>query len=337
MKKINRNIFITIVVVIILFIIIQVNVLRNLTNLLMISFVIAYTLKPIHKRIMSHGINKNLSAIIILLGAIAFFLVAIIILIPGIIKESLTINNALAELKGITDRIYESIKFLGSNKWIERIINSMYEKANYMLVSFFDKIFDRVLGVGEHLLSIAVVPVIVYYFLSEREKIWKRALLFIPVSSRNIVKRICDDIDKVLSRYIISQFILSLLIGCLTVAVLLLLKIDYPLLLSILNALFNIIPYFGPFFGAVPVLLVALLSSPKAALWVAVCLYAIQQIEGDIISPKITGDSVSIHPLIVILLLLLGGKIGGFFGMVLAVPVGVIIKIIYEDLNYYLF
>jgi predicted PurR-regulated permease PerM len=337
MKKIYKNILIVIAIIAVIYTITRVAVLMDLIKLLAISFVIAYALKPIHKKIVSKGLNKNISAIIIIVGALTMFLATFTILIPGIIKESLTISNSLMELRGITDKIYENMRFIGNNKWIEGVLNNIYEKINNITLGFFDKLFERILGFGEHLLSLAVIPVIVYYLLSEREKIWKKFLLLIPVQSRNVVKNICSDIDKILSRYIVSQFFLCILIGCLTFFILLLLKIDYPLLLSILNALFNIIPYFGPFFGSVPILLIALLNSPKAALWAAVCLYAIQQIEGDIISPKITGESVSIHPLVVILLLIMGGKLGGFFGMVMAVPVGVIVKVIYEDLNYYLF
>jgi len=81
----------------------------------------------------------------------------------------------------------------------------------------------------------------------------------------------------------------------------------------------------------------ALLNSPQTALWVAIWLYVIQQVEGDFISPKFIGDNISMHPLAVILILVIGGKVGGFFGMVLAVPVGVVVKVIYEDLNYYMF
>lgn len=337
MRTIYKRILIIFITIAAIYAITKIPVLRDLSRLLLVSFVISYALKPIHKRLMAHGIKKNFSAIILIFGVLSLFLVTLIILIPGIIKESLTINSAFAELRLITERVYDNIKFIGNNKWIERIINNAYEKSNIVILNFFDRLFDMILGFGEHLLSMAVIPVFVYYFLSEREKIWRKTLLLIPIHSRNIVKRVCDNIDKVLSRYIVSQFILSFLVGIITFFVLLVFKVNYPLLLSILNALFNIIPYFGPFFGAIPVLLMALLTSLKVAIWVAVCLYGLQQIEGDIISPKITGDSVSIHPLVVIILLLMGGKIGGFFGMVLAVPVGVIIKIIYEDLNYYLF
>ncbi len=112
-------------------------------------------------------------------------------------------------------------------------------------------------------------------------------------------------------------------------------KITYIIILD--KWIFNIIPYFGPVIGSLPAILIAFTKSPKTALWAFILLYFIQQIEGDILSPKITGDSVDMHPLTVILLLLIGGKIYGFVGMVLAIPIGVIMKIIYEDLNYYLF
>ena len=66
-------------------------------------------------------------------------------------------------------------------------------------------------------------------------------------------------------------------------------------------------------------------------------MFLIQQIEGNILSPKITGDSTNMHPIIIIILLLIGEKLGGFVGMIIAVPIGVIIKVIYEDINDYLF
>ncbi len=152
-----------------------------------------------------------------------------------------------------------------------------------------------------------------------------------------MVKNVFEDIDKILARYIISQIILCLIITILTFLVLIGLGIKLPILLSLINGFFNIIPYFGPVIGSLPAILIAFTKSPKTALWALILLYFIQQIEGDILSPKITGDSVDMHPLTVILLLLIGGKIYGFAGMVLAIPIGVIMKIIYEDLNYYLF
>ncbi|MDP4088675.1 MAG: AI-2E family transporter, partial [Bacillota bacterium] len=161
--------------------------------------------------------------------------------------------------------------------------------------------------------------------------------IFMPLKKRRVFRSLSKDINLVLSKYILSQFLLSALIVVMTFVVLMALKVDFPLLLSLINGIFNIIPYFGPLLGGIPAVIVALLISPKTALWTALCLNLIQQIEGDIIAPKITGDSVDMHPLFVILLLILGGKVGGFVGMVLAVPVAVIVKVIIEDLDFYMY
>jgi predicted PurR-regulated permease PerM len=224
-----------------------------------------------------------------------------------------------------------------NNKLINLAMSTVYEKFFLWLTGFFNGAFEKALNLGESLISFAVVPIIVYYFLSESQMISNKLIRFFPVSKRKLLRKVSADIDKVLGRYVISQFLLCFIIGVLTLIILMALDVSYPLLLSVVNAVFNIVPYFGPLFGAIPAIIVALLRSPQTAIWTAICLYIIQQLEGDVISPKITGDSVCLHPLMVIILLIIGGKIGGIVGMVLAIPVGVILKIIYEDLNYYLF
>ena len=187
------------------------------------------------------------------------------------------------------------------------------------------------------LIKLALIPVLTYYLISDGEFIAKKLLLILPGKERQLLKDIARDADKVLSRYVFSQLILSFIIGVLTFVALVILRVDFPLWLSLFNAVLNIIPYFGPIIGAIPAVLFALIQSTEKAIWTAVLMFAIQQIEGDLLSPKLVGDSISIHPVMIILLLLLGQQLGGFIGMVLAVPAAVIVKVIYEDINYHLF
>ncbi|WP_317739000.1 AI-2E family transporter [Clostridium tetani] len=198
-------------------------------------------------------------------------------------------------------------------------------------------IFDKTVSLGENIMDIFIIPIISYYFLVDWKKINSRLIVLFPMKIRTVVQRIMKDIDKILTRYIVVQIILSALIGAVTFIILILLKVDFPILLSVINAFFNIIPYFGPILGSIPAILVALTISTKKALWTAICLYLIQQIEGNIISPKFIGDNISMHPLLIIILLIIGGELWGVLGMILAIPLGVIIKVIYEDLNYYIF
>jgi predicted PurR-regulated permease PerM len=336
----NKKVRVLIIIALLLtasYFILRVSIIRDMLKLLLISYVLAYSLRPIVRKLVSLGVNRKIAALLIIVGSVSFLLIILGVLIPSIIKDGVTLNAAFQNVKKFIDSIYVRLQSISSNETVRVVVNSIYKKVNASSTNFFNEFIDKVMHLGENILSYVVIPVIVYYFLSENDKLLKMILVFVPLRSRDIIKKIGNDIDKVLTRYIVSQFILCLLISVLTLAILIFLKVDYPFLLALLNGIFNIIPYFGPIFGAIPSILMALVASPQKAVWVAISMYFIQQIEGDIISPKITGDSVSIHPLGVILLLLIGGKVGGFVGMILAVPIGVIIKVIYEDLNYYLF
>lgn len=310
---------------------------KELIYLLIISFIISYSLKPVLNLLLHLGVNKKISSVLVISIIIIFVVTCFTLLIPSILKESVNFKHAINDLQTLIDTLYMKLRPISENKTIYTALNNINDKINKEVIIYMEKLFESTLNLGGYLLSIAVIPIVSYYFLVDGEAIGNKIFNIFPISCRKLMKRIWQDIDKVLGKYIASQFYLCLIIGILTFVVLIFMKIQFPIFLSLLNAFMNIIPYFGPILGAVPCVLTALLISPKAALWTAFWLYLIQQIEGDILSPKITGDSINMHPLTVIILLIIGGKIGGFFGMILAIPVGVILSVIYQDINHYIF
>lgn len=217
----------------------------------------------------------------------------------------------------------------------------LYDEAKVSMVEFGNmlstKLVDNIISVSEHMLSMAVIPVVTYYFLADNREINAKFLNLVPLEKRKITKVIASDINKLLSRYIGSQLVLSAIVTAITFIMLLIFRVKFSIALSILNGILNIIPYFGPIFGAVPIIFIALLDSPIKGLWTGIGILLLQQVEGNILSPKITGDSINIHPLIIIILLIIGENFGGFVGMLIIVPIGVIVKVIWEDINYYIF
>ncbi|MDP4145397.1 MAG: AI-2E family transporter [Bacillota bacterium] len=337
MKRIYKFIIPFIVVILISCLIYESRTLRESVYIVFLSFIIAYILKPMHKTLMNKNIKKGTAAAVLIFLFIMILLLAIVFIIPSIIKESLSVNTTESELYKYITMINNKLKPINDNKILNTVVSTIYEKGNKQIVHVFNKMFDWMVNIGTNSVEYAIVPIISYYFLADGDNIENKVIVMFPTSWRATAKKILSDIDKILSRYVVSQLLLCILVSLLTFIVLYFLHIDYPVILSILNGLFNIIPYFGPIFGIVPVVIVALLESPKTALWALFWMYAIQQIEGNIISPKVTSDAISIHPLLVIIILIVGGKLGGFAGMVLAIPISVVIKVIYEDLNYYLF
>ncbi|WP_195999731.1 AI-2E family transporter [Clostridium sp. 1001271B_151109_B4] len=310
---------------------------RAVTNLLIISIVIAYTLKPLRNYFCEklHLSNKKSSLLIILLLLLSF-VGLIYCIVPTMLKESGNFGVML-------DSIEEYILSLAAKFKLDRlpIFETIYiqigEKINMILSNASTHLVDNLIDMGENLVSLAIVPITTYYFLADSKLIYNKLLLILPTDKRVIVKNINKNIDKILSRYILSQLLLSLIIGVLSFALLLILRVKFPLVLSIINAVANIIPYFGPIIGGVPIIFIALTGSVTKGIIAAIGVILIQQVEGNFLAPKITGDSTNMHPIIIIILLVLGDKLGGVIGMVLIVPIAVIIKVIYDDIDYYLF
>ena len=336
-KKQIKLILIFVFFIAVIWIIYKSFVLKEVVYLIFISLIIAYTLMPLQNKIVEKGLNKRLSALMIIVFLIFLCAAFIYIIVPSILKEGLNVDSGIIKIQKNIEIIYEKFKPLNNNKTIYVIMDKIYDKIDNLMAEILNKLFDGALNIGQDLLSAAVIPIISYYFMADSDIIFNKALIMFPIKSRRIIKNILQDIDKVLGKYIVGQLLLSVIIGVFTFIILFTLKVDFPVLLSILNAFFNIIPYFGPIFGAVPAVIMGFIKSTKAGIYTIIFLYLLQLIEGNIISPKVTGNSVSMHPLLVIILLLLGGQIGGFIGMIIAVPVGVIVKIIYEDINYYFF
>lgn len=127
----------------------------------------------------------------------------------------------------------------------------------------------------------------------------------------------------VFNKFILGKALDSLIIGVLCFLGLYLLKIPYASLISLIVGITNMIPYFGPFIGAIPAILITLITSTSltSAIFVAILILILQQFDGWILGPKILGDSVGVGPFAIIVAILIGGKLFGVLGMFLSVPV----------------
>lgn len=336
-KNLIKNLCIILAVVIIIFLIYKSTIVRETLIVLLSSFILAYSIKPIYRKILSKvDINKRLLAFLLIIGVILLFMGSIAIFIPGLLTESISLESLIAGLEEIVSTITSKINI--RKEELYAIINEQFgERINIIIAGFTDRIFNWVIEFSENILALAIVPIIAYYFLADGDLIANKLLLLFSSDKRILIKKIARDIDKVLGKYIVGQLFLCVIVGLMTFAGLMIIDIKFILILSLLNGILNIVPYFGAAIGAIPAMIIALLDEPIKMLYVLIMFIIIQQLEGNVIAPKITANSIKMHPLMVIILLLIGEKLFGLIGMILVVPLGVVVKIIYEDVNYYLF
>lgn len=331
--KIISKIIIYIFVITLIYFLLKIPLIKSFVRVTIISLFLAYALKPLYYKIVTRGIKSHLAAIILILSLVGLICLALVIMVPNLIKELASVERIFASVSKYFNEKLNNISFLKGNYIFNNIIKKMYLYGN----TLSENIIFYIMGIGENVFIYCIIPIFVYYFLVEGNKILEKFLFIFSVNKRKLIQNILDHVDELLSKYILSQLILSLIIGILTFTILLFTRLNNVLLLSVLNGLLNIIPYFGPVLGGIPIIIVAFLKSTKLGIIITILLIIIQQIEGDIISPKIIGEYVDIHPLVVIILLIVGGKLWGFMGMIIAIPIGVIIKVVYEDINYYLY
>ena len=127
--------------------------------------------------------------------------------------------------------------------------------------------------------------------------------------------------NKIFAGFIVGKILDSAIIGVICYVCMLIFRIEYPLLISVIIGVTNIIPFFGPFIGAIPSILVLLLVNPLSALWFAVFILILQQLDGNVIGPFILGDYVGVSAFWIMISIVIGGGLFGFAGMLLGVPV----------------
>lgn len=336
-KRKLKNVIIILLIIIGFILYFKIDTINSLVNLILIGIILSYALKPIVNYFSNkYSLNRKVVAISILLVIFVILIGILTMVIPSIYKESFNIGFILDNMDQYADKFLEKIK--GKNiKIFEDIYSQISEKLNIYISKILYGLIDSIISFFESLVSMAIIPIITYYFLIDGSLIYNKLLLILPTNKRIVAKKLINHVDKVLSRYIVSQIFLSSIIGVLTFVSLLLFDVKFSFILGFVNGILNIIPYFGPIIGGLPAVFIAFMESPEKGLYVLIVMIIIQQIEGNILSPKITGDSTNMHPIMIIILLLIGESLWGFVGMIIIVPIGVIIKVIYDDLNDYLF
>jgi predicted PurR-regulated permease PerM len=192
-------------------------------------------------------------------------------------------------------------------------------------LSFVTSTFGFVLG-------LIVIPFWLFYILADQVKAMRGTFSLVPTRFRMDVLNLSRVVDDILSAYIRGQLLLCVFIGVVATAGLMLLGVRFPAALGLMAGVFEILPFIGPIMGAVPAVIVATIQSPLLGLWTLLLFVGIQQLENLFLVPRISGKAVQLHPAVIMVVLVLGNQIAGFWGLVLAVPVTAIIRDVFKYL-----
>ena len=313
----------------------RVKIIRVLTPFF-IAVVIAYLLKPLVERLENKGIPRGAGILLIYLGFMVLTITSVIFLVPELINNTKELMNTLPDIIAEYQSIFSSfISSIKSSKWSKDIKNVLFreiQSAGEGIQAYINRALKRSLTMFIETLTMLfdflLAMVIAYYLIKDSDYFKSVALSIIPGKWRKGIIATGKEINMVLSKFIQGQLLTAIIVGVLETIGLFLVRVKYPLVLGVIGGIAEIIPYFGPVIGAVPAVAIALIESPIKAMWAVLVYVVVQQLENAYISPKIIEGRLGLHPVATIMVILAGGKFFGVAGMLLAVPVTAILRVL---------
>ena len=289
-------------------------------------------MKNVHRR---HMICRTLGVALAVITALAIVVIVLVLVIPQLFSSIVSLVNSVP---GASARMTAWVqKILADNPDMQSQVLSTYNDASSTLLDWvqntllprFQELMNGlstgVLGLVSLLKNLILGLIISVYlmfntrnYLSQTKKI---IYTILPVNAANRLLFTLREVKVIFSGFLIGKLLDSLIIGMICFICMTLLNFPYTILISTIVGVTNVIPYFGPFIGAIPSAVLVLTVSPWQALYFLIFILVLQQVDGNIIGPKILGNATGLSSFWVLISLLLFGGVFGFIGMVIGVPV----------------
>lgn len=313
-------------------------VLEFITTLLypiIISVVLYYILRPL-RQFLEKRIPRIISILIIFLIIYICISFVIIFIWPYISQQiaefSATPKEKIKELENKT------VDFMN----LFNIFSISHEQLRETLIYYFRQVITYITNnlvftissIAKIASYFIITPFLLYYFLKDDTILSQEIINLSPKGYKRSAKSIVEDIDEILSVYISGQVLIALIVGVLILIGYLIIGLNYAFLLGLIAFIFNLIPFCGPFISTIPALLIGLADSPLMAIKVLAVVLLVHLLDLNLISPRIVGQRLNIHPVTVILLLVASLTVFGLLSLFIITPLYAVIKVLVRD--YYL-
>ena len=290
------------------------------------------------------GHKRSISLILTYLTAAGIFYLFVHFIVPQLIDSIMgLVNDVPMYVDNVTKLFDDVMKETNLSPEYTALIQEQMNKYINIIMDFAKEVIPVVGNtlkmIASSIWNIVLGIIISVYLLIDKEYFFAiNRKITCALFSDKMASRIFElthRTNEIFGKFLSGKIIDSAIIGVLSFVVFSIFKIPYTLLISVIIGVTNIIPFFGPFIGAIPSFIIILFVSPTKALIFLILIFIIQQIDGNIIGPKILGDSIGISAFWILFAILVAGEFIGLVGMIIRVPVfAIIYSVIKEDVEY---
>src|SRR3989338_7469224 len=301
--------------------------LRDIISVILVSIVIASCIEPLNHWFARFGVRRVRGVIIIYLGGFVFFSMIVYLIIPPLLGDIIGflggLPNYIADTLGPNGPIYTF--FPGAPTAFGDIIRSLATVLENQVEAFSRGVFSVSASFFGGIVSFGLLIVISFYLSVQEHGVENFLRIITPLKHEIYILDLWKRSQRKIGRWLQGQLLLGILVGIIVFLGLTILDVKYAILLSILTAIFEIIPVFGPIMAAIPAVAVAFVQGPFVSLMVLLLYVLVQQFENHLIYPLVVRKTVGVPPLLVVISLIVGAKLGGFFGIILSVPISAVL------------
>ena len=286
--------------------------------------ILAYLLDPMADKMESFGVPRLLTALTVSLFALFVLLTAAILVIPIIFDQ---INQIIGFIPYITNEIYlvmqKGFKVLNLGEVEDIDLVNLSKNLNEVSPIFAKSIFNSSFAILDFIFLLMVTPIVAIYLLVDWDKIIKEVEKVIPRRLEPTISQIVIEMHKTVASFLRGQFSVCIILAIFYAASLTALGLEYGLLVGLFSGLISFIPLIGAILGGLVALMVSLAQFWQTPEWVGVVLIIFlfgQVLEGNLLTPRLVGKSVKLHPLWIIFSVTCFGSLMGWVGVILAVP-----------------
>ena len=306
---------------------------------LFIGLVVAWLFEPLILRLEKKKLSRLLSTIIVYVSFIFIIILMLLLVVPEFVSQ---LKELIGQMPAFLNKGQDFITNLFSNFGESEIdIESVKSEITMQLENFINSLTTNSLtgilnGITNFLTEgfNVVLGILIGFYLSLGfNKVSNGVGSFVPKKYKGELKGLLEELNEMARDYVSGTLFTSLIVAFLTFLGLVISGVGSPLLFAVFCGITNIIPYFGPYIGGIPVIIVGFSVSPMCGLICLITIILVQFVEGNIIHPLIVGKAIDLHPVVILIGLLVFEYFLGILGMILAAPIMGAIKIIFNFYN----
>lgn len=277
-------------------------------------------------------VGTMLTAYIALIALAVVIMASIYLMIGGQISDNLDFKHVFDYIINYFAGFEFGSLNMSENESLAELLSTIESWVQKIVTSNLKSLSSTVTSIGSIVVMGVVSLIISIYFILDYEELTKRMNdvymgSFGKTSPGRKIYNVVNVFSKTFKQFLKGQLLEAFIVAVLSVIALRIVGVNYYGVIGIISGICNLIPFVGPWIGAVVAVIVSLLGGGfMTAIWSVVAMIIVQQIDNHLLAPKIVGDSVGLHPVITMVVLLVGADIGGILGMLLAVPVAATVK-----------